>query len=95
MRTSILFLLVIVLYSCKLEPTKNNLATKYSHYVENVEIIRDDFGVPHIYRLRSLYRKPTQADIIGRSLRNHRPYAYLNACSYSPSLGSFRHHRLQ
>ena len=49
MRTSILLLLVIVLYSCKSEPTKNNLATKYSQYVENVEIIRDDFGVPHIY----------------------------------------------
>ena len=49
MRIAFLFLLVIVLYSCKSEPTKNNLATKYSQYVENVEIIRDDFGVPHIY----------------------------------------------
>ena len=45
----ILFLTaLVILSSCKL-PTSSNEVTSWEKQAANVEIIRDDFGVPHIY----------------------------------------------
>ena len=49
------FLLIIILsYSCKNDTTTKEVALseeakRWEQHAENVEIIRDDFGVPHIY----------------------------------------------
>lgn len=39
-------LLLLLIISCS---TKNDEQTRWQQHVENTEIIRDDFGVPHIY----------------------------------------------
>jgi len=39
----------LLLTSCKTEPGSALESDKYKAYTDNVEIIRDDFGVPHIY----------------------------------------------
>lgn len=39
----------LLLASCKTEKESNLETDKYQAYVDNIEIIRDDFGVPHIY----------------------------------------------
>jgi acyl-homoserine-lactone acylase len=44
----IIFALLIVLTSCKKEQVNIDLS-RWEMHSENVEIIRDDFGVPHIY----------------------------------------------
>ena len=44
----IIFVLLIILTSCKQE-TKNSELSRWEVHSSNVEIIRDDFGVPHIY----------------------------------------------
>lgn len=44
----IIFALLIVLTSCKKEQANIDLS-RWKTHSENVEIIRDDFGVPHIY----------------------------------------------
>ena len=44
----IIFVLLIILASCKQE-TKNSELSRWEVHSSNVEIIRDDFGVPHIY----------------------------------------------
>ncbi len=43
-----LFALLIVLSSCNTEQSDKELS-RWETHSENVEIIRDDFGVPHIY----------------------------------------------
>ncbi len=43
-----IFVLLIVLVSCKTEESNTNVA-RWEAHSDNVEIIRDDFGVPHIY----------------------------------------------
>jgi acyl-homoserine lactone acylase PvdQ len=45
---NIIFALLIILASCKKEQSNIDLA-RWETRSENVEIIRDDFGVPHIY----------------------------------------------
>jgi len=39
----------MTLLSCSSESKNNAVADQYKDYVTNIEIIRDDFGVPHIY----------------------------------------------
>jgi acyl-homoserine-lactone acylase len=49
MKNYLLFLFVFSLFSCQSESKSSSESNQYSKYVEDVEIIRDDFGVPHIY----------------------------------------------
>lgn len=48
MKNLFLLLVFTALFSCKSEPT-NPIVEKWKAQAENVTIIRDDFGVPHIY----------------------------------------------
>ena len=43
------FLLAILLSSCSTENSLPTAAERWQEHVENTTIIRDDFGVPHIY----------------------------------------------
>ncbi len=45
----ILLLVFLLLISCKSETKTTPEIDKYKAYTDNIEIIRDDFGVPHIY----------------------------------------------
>ena len=49
MKYATFFLITILLLSCQSDHTLNEESKKYMEYANNVEIIRDDFGVPHIY----------------------------------------------
>tara|TARA_R110002050_G_scaffold204522_2_gene340028 strand:+ start:13076 stop:15256 length:2181 start_codon:yes stop_codon:yes gene_type:complete len=49
MKYATFFLITISLLSCQSDHTLNEESKKYMEYANNVEIIRDDFGVPHIY----------------------------------------------
>lgn len=40
---------LLILMGCSTQLTKNNETQRWDKHVRNVEIIRDDFGVPHIY----------------------------------------------
>ncbi|WP_347922878.1 acylase [Pontimicrobium sp. SW4] len=42
-------LILFILVSCKNEKTVTDEEQRWQQHAENVEIIRDDFGVPHIY----------------------------------------------
>jgi acyl-homoserine lactone acylase PvdQ len=42
-------LILFILVSCKNETTLTDEEKRWQQHAENVEIIRDDFGVPHIY----------------------------------------------
>ena len=42
-------LFIFILYSCKNEKTLTDEEQRWQQHAENTEIIRDDFGVPHIY----------------------------------------------
>ncbi|WP_299211265.1 acylase [uncultured Dokdonia sp.] len=44
-----LFITFLSVLSCKTEPTKTAEQERWDSHVENTTIIRDDFGVPHIY----------------------------------------------
>ncbi len=44
-----LFLAILSAVSCKTEPNKTAEQQRWDAHVENTTIIRDDFGVPHIY----------------------------------------------
>lgn len=44
-----LLLVFLLLISCKSEIKNTSETYKYKAYTDNIEIIRDDFGVPHIY----------------------------------------------
>ncbi len=44
-----LLITFLLFTSCKTEPGSSLESDKYKVYTDNVEIIRDDFGVPHIY----------------------------------------------
>jgi acyl-homoserine-lactone acylase len=44
-----LVLFMISLTSCKNEKNSTDVAQRWQQHAENTEIIRDDFGVPHIY----------------------------------------------
>ncbi|MFT5890503.1 MAG: acyl-homoserine-lactone acylase [Dokdonia sp.] len=44
-----LFLAILSTVSCKTEPVKTAEQQRWDSHVENTTIIRDDFGVPHIY----------------------------------------------
>ena len=44
-----LFLAILSTLSCKTEPTKTAEQQRWAKHAENTTIIRDDFGVPHIY----------------------------------------------
>ena len=43
-----IFLAVILLSACRIQPVDTEVS-KWEAQAENIEIIRDDFGVPHIY----------------------------------------------
>ena len=49
MKNYLLSVFVIALISCQSESKTTTVPDPYVEYVTNVEIIRDDFGVPHIY----------------------------------------------
>ncbi len=49
MNRFILILIIASFVSCKKENTLSEEAQRWQQYAENTEIIRDDFGVPHIY----------------------------------------------
>jgi acyl-homoserine-lactone acylase len=49
MNRFLLILFVIVFISCNNEKNLTDEEKRWQQYAENVEIIRDDFGVPHIY----------------------------------------------
>ncbi|ADV48330.1 Glutaryl-7-aminocephalosporanic-acid acylase [Cellulophaga algicola DSM 14237] len=49
MKNYLLSVFVIALISCQSESKTTTVPDQYVEYVTNVEIIRDDFGVPHIY----------------------------------------------
>ncbi|WP_165748256.1 acylase [Cellulophaga sp. Z1A5H] len=49
MKNYLLSVFVITLISCQSESKTTTVLDPYAGYVTNVEIIRDDFGVPHIY----------------------------------------------
>ena len=49
MKNCLLLIFVMTLLSCSSESKNNAVADQYKNYVTHVEIIRDDFGVPHIY----------------------------------------------
>jgi acyl-homoserine lactone acylase PvdQ len=49
MKNALLLLLVINFFACKSKIDTKTVTDKYAKYVDNIEIIRDDFGVPHIY----------------------------------------------
>lgn len=42
-------LIIFILVSCKNEKTATDEEKRWQQHAENTEIIRDDFGVPHIY----------------------------------------------
>lgn len=42
-------LIIFILVSCKNETTLTDEEQRWQQHAENIEIIRDDFGVPHIY----------------------------------------------
>ena len=42
-------LLFVLVIACKAERPNNPEAEKWKAQAENIEIIRDDYGVPHIY----------------------------------------------
>jgi len=42
-------LIIFILFSCNNETTVTDEEQRWQQHAENVEIIRDDFGVPHIY----------------------------------------------
>ena len=44
-----LFLAILSAVSCKTEPVKTAEQQRWEAHIENTTIIRDDFGVPHIY----------------------------------------------
>lgn len=48
MRT-VLLLAALVFLSCKMEPTTESATSALAEKAKNVTIIRDDYGVPHIY----------------------------------------------
>ena len=48
MKTAFYFLLFLLIFSCKTNPVDTDLA-RWEAQAENITIIRDDFGVPHIY----------------------------------------------
>lgn len=45
----ILFIASLCILSCKTEPTKTAEQQRWETHAQNTTIIRDDFGVPHIY----------------------------------------------
>ncbi|QXP50665.1 acylase [Cellulophaga sp. HaHa_2_1] len=49
MKNCLLLIFIMTLLSCSSESKNNAVADQYKDYVTNIEIIRDDFGVPHIY----------------------------------------------
>ena len=49
MNRLLLFLFLVTLFGCKEEKTLSEEQQRWQQHVENTEIIRDDFGVPHIY----------------------------------------------
>jgi len=49
MNRFLLILLVLTFVGCKNEKTQSEEQQRWQQYAENIEIIRDDFGVPHIY----------------------------------------------
>ena len=42
-------LFVLLIFSCKTENKGTDEEQRWQQHAENTEIIRDDFGVPHIY----------------------------------------------
>lgn len=50
-KIALLYLAVLILTSCKQKPASNNTSEqdRWEKHAQNTEIIRDDFGVPHIY----------------------------------------------
>jgi len=49
MNRALTLLILFILVSCKNETTLTKEEKRWQQHAENVEIIRDDFGVPHIY----------------------------------------------
>ena len=49
MNRVLILLLIFILASCKNETTLTDEEKRWQQHAENIEIIRDDFGVPHIY----------------------------------------------
>ncbi|SOE24169.1 Acyl-homoserine lactone (AHL) acylase PvdQ [Spirosomataceae bacterium TFI 002] len=49
MKQNILFIFLLFTFSSCFKQTANSETEKWESIAENVEIIRDDFGVPHIY----------------------------------------------
>ncbi|MCK0178977.1 acylase [Flavobacteriaceae bacterium S0862] len=49
MNRVLILLLIFTLASCKNETTLTDEEKRWQQHAENIEIIRDDFGVPHIY----------------------------------------------
>ena len=48
MRNGVVLILPFILFACS-APVNNQELARWQQHAENVEIIRDDFGVPHIY----------------------------------------------
>lgn len=49
MKNTALLLLVLLISSCNSEKEFDSEQDRWQHYANNIEIIRDNFGVPHIY----------------------------------------------